>query len=780
MLAGIRFLLFVLLPGLYLATLAQTLVLGDPTEYTFVANILGIAHPPGYAFITLTGKLFQMLIPFGEFPWRMHLLSATAATLGAVFVYGILLVVDRATMANKQDWVGVISAVFGALLVGTAVDYWQHAIHTNPHIITATFLAANLFLLTRWGYGGSDKWLYLFCVSAGLGVTHHPLTVFAFPAYTVYILVKRPSILREWRTLLKMVGFALLGLSVWLYFPIRSPMQPPFGPSTMNTLDGFLAHVLARNLRVNLFHFGLADQPDRLLVFWTLSRLQYSLPVLLLAVWGLVWLVVYPQGEKRPFRPLAILYGLAWLGNYLFVINTVQDVMAYLLGPFLIVGLLAAIGLYGLATLTRQVLQADNRLIGLLLAALFLLGPILQIARNTPYISLRNYNEGQAYVDAVFDWFAGRGEGAVLLNDWEHMTPLWYTKFVTNRWPDPADVRPEFVSTARPWVESVFDFLPGGPVYLSNYRREIVDAGFRLRPAGPFYQVVEPGDSSIPPELTPVRATGGEIEVVGYALPQTAVTAGDYVPFTLAMRTPTGTADFYVPVLFVGDITYPFTTDSHLITPQWLPGEVIVERFDFALPHNLPAGNYPVRVGLKNLSTNEEFDLGLTAGTLTVTPKTHPVRTDDLLANFRQRVGLVSATAWGNGRRVRAPWTEPLVAQPGNTIHITLRWRSLDYAEESYTVFVHLIDGANQPIVALDYTPLGGATPTHLWIPKWLPGQQMLDPYRLQIPDNLPPGTYYIEVGLYEMVGKRRLHIADENGNLIGDRYILGTVLVTE
>src|SRR5690606_25857344 len=63
---------------LYLATLAQTLVLGDPTEYTFVANILGIAHPPGYALITLLGKLFQELIPFGEIPWRMHLLSAVS------------------------------------------------------------------------------------------------------------------------------------------------------------------------------------------------------------------------------------------------------------------------------------------------------------------------------------------------------------------------------------------------------------------------------------------------------------------------------------------------------------------------------------------------------------------------------------------------------------------------------------------------------------------------------------------------------------------------------
>jgi hypothetical protein len=76
--------------------------------------------------------------------------------------------------------------------------------------------------------------------------------------------------------------------------------------------------------------------------------------------------------------------------------------------------------------------------------------------------------------------------------------------------------------------------------------------------------------------------------------------------------------------------------------------------------------------------------------------------------------------------------------------------------------------------LTLDYTPLGGSAPTHLWIPKWLPGQRLLDPYRLQLPDDLAPGRYYIEVGLYEMTGRRRLLMADAIGNTIGDRLILG------
>lgn len=787
--------LLLLIPLAYVLTLARTVVYGDPTEYTFVAHILGIAHPPGYAFYTLLGKVFQTIIPFGEIPWRMHLLSAVAATTASLFIFGTVLAAARALFTGLQAKVtlrfdpAIVAAVFAALTFGLAANVWQHSIHANPHIVTAAFLAANLFFLTRWATSENlnRRWLYAFALTVGFGITHHPLTVMSLPAYAVFILLARPGIWREWRTLLGMAGWGLLGLAVWLYFPLRSPMVPGFGPSTMNTLNGFLDHVLARGLAESLPFFGLADLPGRAIVFWTLLRLQFSLPVILLAVLGFAWLIVdrnqpAPAGSNLPVPAwkLAVLYGLAFLGNYLFVMSLrAQDVMAYLLGMLAIVALLAGLGLYGLLLLARTRLRLGTSALVLLAMALFLLGPILQVARSAPSISLRDYTDAADYVTAVFNRFDGSGEGAVLLNDWEHMTVLWYAQFVENRVPAAADVRPVLVSTAQPWLESVFATLPGGPVYLSNYRREIVDAGFRLRPDGPFFQVVEPGDTTIPAGLNPVSGSAGEVEIVAYDLPQREVSPGNYIPLTLAMRAPQGSADYYVPVVHVGDLSFPFTTDSHVISPEWQPGEVIIERFDFALPPNLAAGRYPVTIGMKNLNSDRETGLALSLGEVTVTDQIALTPTNRLLANFRQRVGLIGATARQGWQRRVAVWSDPLVARPGDTIHLLLHWQSLAKAEESYTIFVHLIDPDNRPLVTLDYTPLGGSTPTHLWIPKWLPGQRMLDPYRLVLPPDLPAGTYYIEVGLYEMVSQRRLHMADEAGNLIGDRLILGPVLVT-
>ncbi len=769
----------------YLLTLARGLILGDPTEFTFVANLPAIAHPPGYAFITLTGWLVQHLVPVGDYPWRMHLLSALAGTTAVLAIYGTILQIGWSAPRRGESLV-LPAALFSALLAATGANFWQHSIHTNPHIITATFLVGNLFLLTRWAILPDPyrwKWLWIFCFSAGLGVTHHPLTVFSFPAYALFILLVHTKILLDWRRLSAMFGFAAAGLLPLLYYPIRSSLIPVFGPSTMNTLDGFLAHFLARGLSESLPYYSLADQPLRQVVFGSILRLQMAWPFALPAIWGIRVLLrgELVPGFDRPAhmngldRKFGFLAGVAFLVNYGFVISLKQqDIMAYLLGPLLVVALLAGIGLLDVAG--RLARRFGRRAAALVWVVALAAGPGWNLMANAPAISLRDFAEGDRYIEAVFTYFEGRGDGVVLLNNWEFMTPLWYTRFVAGEWPNPADVRPTFVSAAEPWLPSVFNALPGGPVYLNGYRPEIVGAGFRLRPRGSFYQVVEPGNATLPPELTPIVGEGRGISLLAYELPSRTVTAGDYVPLTLAMRVDEATAEYFAPVLQVGPLQFPFTTDSHLITPLWQPGEIIVERFDFALPHRLPGGEYPLSVRMENLSLGEDSGTTVDLGLLTVVEDPEPPAVDGLLANFRHRVGLRQAVAGRGLSWVAAPWEDPLRVQSGDVVTILLEWEALDFAEESYTIFVHLIDPADQLVSALDYTPLGGAMPTHLWFPKWLPGQRMTDPYRLEIPAGLPPGRYFIEVGLYEMTGGRRLHMHDREGNLIGDRYILGPI----
>ena len=268
--------------SLFALTLAPGTLYGDPSEYQFIPAIWGIAHPPGYAFYTLLAGVWQRIIAVGSIAYRTNLLSAFAGAWAASRVTTMVLSIavgDGGTMvaARREDrkWVA-FSAVLAGIAVAIAPDVWQHSIHANSHIVSAAITATQLWLLVEWWRSGRTAWLFALACLVGIGVTHHPITVWGIPGYLLFIVLHRPKIVTEWRAVLGGVGCALLGLLPWLYFPLRSA-SVSFGPTDMATWDGFLRHATAQGLRVNLFYFGPADLPDRLRVFLSLVHLQFEL-----------------------------------------------------------------------------------------------------------------------------------------------------------------------------------------------------------------------------------------------------------------------------------------------------------------------------------------------------------------------------------------------------------------------------------------------------------------------------------------------------------------------
>ncbi len=790
-------LLFVAVFALYAATAARATLFGDPSEYQFIPAIGGIAHPPGYAFYTLLARVWQALIPVSTVAFRTNLLSGAVGAWAVTAVYLIswelCAAMAQATSRPLPRVASIIVSLFAALSLAVAPDFWQHAIHANSHIVSAALATTQLLLLVRWWLTGQDGWLAGFAFALGLGASHHPVTLIGLPAYAIFILVVRPRILLQWRTLLVMVLCGLLGLAPLLYYPLRSPTAP-FGPTDMRTWQGFWRHVTAQGLRGNLFHFGLADQPHRAIVFWSLLSLQFMLPVILLMGVGLVVLI-------RRAPKAALLIGAFVTIHLLFTLNTVQDVMAYLLLPFCALAVLAGAGAYLLAQLLFQFARRRDRQARegeargepggrpatfLALVLLLLPWPFLQLGLNlSRSISLSDFNAAEEYVDAVLGRFGGRGEGAVLLSDWEHLTPLWVHTYTQGADLSVDDVKLVYVSTSNPWVESVWAHIEDGPIYLPDYRPAVRDEGFRLVPEGRFYRVVAPPVEGLVPDHALDVWAGERVHLLGYDLPQTTVRAGDPLVLALYQSAPEPVGGIWMPYAHLGPIEARWSTDSRLLTTGWAPGEVIVEQYEIPIPHSLEPGEYPLRLGYADLSGgNPEltFSDGSTAvdlATIVVLPAAASPSAKALestLANFDNQIALVAARAWARGQAREAVWQEPRPVQAGRPLHLALVWRAISSPRESYTVFIHLLDAEGRYVAGHDYTPLGGASPTYLWFPKWLPGQTYLDPYRFVLPRDLPAGEYWLEVGMYGMTSLRRLPVVDWAGNLAGDRVILGPV----
>jgi hypothetical protein len=379
------------------------------------------------------------------------------------------------------------------------------------------------------------------------------------------------------------------------------------------------------------------------------------------------------------------------------------------------------------------------------------------------------------------------------LAEWEALTPLWVAQYTQGRTLDPADVKLVYIAatSSNPWLEGVFAHWNEGPVYLADFRRGVWEGGaFRLRPEGrwPLWRVVAPGDAQAPLDpLTPLNISAeNKVELLSYSLDQTRLRPGDTAHLTLAMRAPVTLTNYLTPFMLAGNRQYRWTTDSRSL-PPWRPGEIIVERYDVTVPFGAPPGEFPIQLGVSDPSQGR--DLALSSGSTTISLGTliiEPARgitppqsvLDAALANFGE-IALMGGQAHIGFQSARAIWKQPLIARPGQAIEIWLDWRALVQTRTSYKVFVHLIQNDQLAAPPADYyTPLGGAFPTHLWIPVWVEGQTSSDRYRLTIPATLPTGEYAIEIGLYDLVSTRRARLFDHAGSLAGDRVILGSISV--
>lgn len=107
---------------------------------------------------------------------------------------------------------------------------------------------------------------------------------------------------------------------------------------------------------------------------------------------------------------------------------------------------------------------------------------------------------------------------------------------------------------------------------------------------------------------------------------------------------------------------------------------------------------------------------------------------------------------------------------PGGTrLRLTLYWRATRQPGQDFTAFVHLIDGAGRVVTQKDQVPGVDLAYTPL---TWWPGDIVADEHVLDLPANLPAGTYRYRVGLYVSATGEQQPIAS-GGQLLGNFVIL-------
>jgi 4-amino-4-deoxy-L-arabinose transferase-like glycosyltransferase len=261
------------------------------------------------------------------------------------------------------------------------------------------------------------------------------------------------------------------------------------------------------------------------------------------------------------------------------------------------------------------------------------------------------------------------------------------------------------------------------------------------------------------------------LHLVGVEVSATLARPGDKLRVTLtwqARSTLDEDFDLSLGLIRRGNV-YAVTPPRPLVsraypTSVWRPGETLRVNYPFLLPAELETDEYVL--GLRLLSLPEQRVVSeLALQTLRVEARTHhftvPPMERQAEVLFGDRVRLLG-------------YDRAVVSTANREILVRLYWQPLAAIEESYTVFLHLVNDSNVIIAQTDTIPGGGNAPTT----GWIAGEVIADELRVALPTNLSDGSYRLVLGMYESRSGTRLPV--QGPSVTGDSFDLEQVEIVD
>lgn len=364
--------------GVYVATMAPGLTWAhdssDGADLATAAYVLGIAHPPGYPSYALLAHPFTRL-PVGSIATRTNLFSACcAAAAVAVLAWG--------WVRKGRRWVSAASSA-GVLALSPLL--WSQAVVTEVHALNALFAA--LLLVAAWRAGQSGRRQAAICVGIGLlwglSMGNSPTALFFLPLVLLALRRRRGWI---WGAL----GTAL-GLSVYLYLPLRATANAALNWGDPRTVDRLWWMVSGALYRVYLFAIPPAAVGTRLLAWLGLLSEQF------LGI-GLAFVLLGAMNLWSSDRGFLVAGGSMVLLCSLFAIGyDTTDSYLYLLPAVVCLGLWLGVGLDSLLRTIRSRRPALYRA-ACLVAVLV---PAVAMGVRWPEMSLRHDREAEQFLEDV-------------------------------------------------------------------------------------------------------------------------------------------------------------------------------------------------------------------------------------------------------------------------------------------------------------------------------------------------------------------------------------------
>ena len=504
--AGVTLAVFVL----YLLTLAPTIlyydrpVLLDSAMLSTQAIVLGIPGGTGEPTWAMLTHLFTYL-PFGDPAYRTNLASA-------VYAVGAVLLVYRAGLLLGGR---VVAAAVGALAFGLGTTFWSQAVIAEVYTLNTLLIMLPIVCLLLWRKTRRDRYLLLTSFLMGLALTNHLTSGLVLPGAFLFVFLVDRSRFLDWKLALKGAGLFALGLTPYLYLPLRASMNPPMNEGDPTTFDRFWYLVSGSGHQGNMFAYGPAEVPGRLYFYGGQLFENMHWVLVMIAMMGFSYMLFRDRAG-------AALLGFLFFGWLVYGIEyRIYDALLYFIPTYMMISLMLAVGTGALAQTAEDMVARLSRPVGaaiLVMASMALLMvPFLYAPSSFAANDRSEDYRGQEIIDTVAE------EALPNSTVMHHRSSLWYMVLVEKRrrdlriidpwypsrirytdivWPDDidnVDTNLRYGTNDYTGVSTVEETAREGPVYIldqesagpSNFRD--ADIGIIRVEKGVLYELVPPG-----------------------------------------------------------------------------------------------------------------------------------------------------------------------------------------------------------------------------------------------------------------------------------------------
>ena len=400
----IGIILFLVVLSIYIYTLCPTVYLEDSGELVAVAQSLGIAHPPGFPLFALLGKLFTFL-PISSIAWRVNLMSAVFSAASLAILY----------LTLRKLRINQLISFFCGLCFSLTVTLWSQSVAAEVYSLNLFLFALAFYLLVIWKQAQQNKYLFWLFFVLGLSLTNHLfLMAGLLPIFALAVFLFNKS-KWDYKKILIMFLVFCLGLSIYLFMPIRSLANPEVDFGNPENITNFI-RTISRSHYKDVARFSGIDTAKYRMIgdFGFLLEENFGWLMLITGLVGIGCLIFKQK------KWLLITFGFFLFGSILIIVlrdyeygfGVMEVFKVYFLPAFYIFSIWSALGFFWLNRILKRFITKPYYLNTIIIIIAFMIIAGTLFSKNFQQNNLSNYYLEH---DFTYNLLTGLDQDAVLI-----------------------------------------------------------------------------------------------------------------------------------------------------------------------------------------------------------------------------------------------------------------------------------------------------------------------------------------------------------------------------